>query len=159
LPNGSGFGLIIAKEYSKYVQKSYGYKGRVIYVDLFMKGRIKLRIIQVYLHTSLSGNRKEIEDVHSYIFKLLDDARQHHFETILMGDFNRSLEEFNYEYRRKGTFHWSYNIFHQLLSAYNFQESISLYHNITQQNPYNTFFSSNSSLTPHILISFGFLRV
>src|SRR5215471_18302641 len=66
LPNGLGVGLIISKAYSKYVQKHYGYKGHVIYVDLFMKGHIKLRIIQAYLHANLNSNRNDVEDVHKY---------------------------------------------------------------------------------------------
>ena len=67
-PMGSGVGMIISNDYAKFIHRHYGYKGRVYHVDFFMKGHVKLRIIQVYLHASISNNRKNIEDIHNYIF-------------------------------------------------------------------------------------------
>src|SRR6185437_8076271 len=145
--HGSGVGLIVSNSYSKYIQKSNGYKGRVIYIDLFMKGNVKLRIIQTYLHANFMGNRAEIEDLQRYIFNLLDQAKQLFMETIIMGDFNRSLEKFSVEYRRNGNVHWSYNLFHKLLTN-NFTETVSLYHDITTLHPYNTFIPKQSTLSP-----------
>ena len=145
--HGSGVGLIVSNSYSKYIQKSNGYKGRVIYIDLFMKGNVKLRIIQTYLHANFTGNRAEIEDLQRYIFVLLDQAKQLSMETIIMGDFNRSLEKFSAEYRRNGNVHWSYNLFHKLLTN-NFTKTVSLYHDITTLRPYNTFIPKQSTLSP-----------
>ena len=46
-PLSQGVGLLIDNNYAKFIQKSGGFKGRILYVDMFLKGRIKLRIIQV----------------------------------------------------------------------------------------------------------------
>ena len=73
--HGSGVGLIVSNSYSKYIQKSNGYKGHVIYIDLFIKGNVKLRIIQTYFHANFTGNHAEIEDLQCYIFNLLDQAK------------------------------------------------------------------------------------
>ena len=43
--NGSGVGLLVAKPYAKFIHKVTGYKGRVIYADLYLKGKTKLRIV------------------------------------------------------------------------------------------------------------------
>src|SRR3954471_16955738 len=73
-PMGSGVGIIISNDYNKYIHRHKGYKGRVYHVDLFMKGYVKMRIIQTYLHATIVNNRKDIEDIHSYIFQLLESA-------------------------------------------------------------------------------------
>src|ERR1043165_6429516 len=66
--HSTGVGIIVSKDYSKYIHRAIGYKGRVLYIDLFMKGRIKLRIIQVYFHANFNNNnKKEILDLHAYI--------------------------------------------------------------------------------------------
>jgi hypothetical protein len=56
-----------------------------------------------------------------------------------MGDFNVQYEEYKRDYQRKGSFHWSYNIFHQIKHKFNMKDGIKLYHSITPQNRMNTF--------------------
>jgi hypothetical protein len=136
---GSGVGIIISNDYNKYIHRHKGYKGRVYHVDLFMKGHVKMRIIQTYLHANIANNRSDIEDIHSYIFQLLESARKDNYHTILMGDFNVQYEEYKRDYQRKGSFHWSYNIFHQIKHKFNMKDGIKLYHSITPQNRMNTF--------------------
>jgi exonuclease III len=138
-PMGSGVGIIISNDYNKYIHRHKGYKGRVYHIDLFMKGHVKMRIIQTYLHANISNNRSDIEDIHSYIFQLLESARKDNYHTILMGDFNVRYEEYKRDYQRKGSFHWSYNIFHQIKHKFNMKDGIKLYHSITPQNRMNTF--------------------
>src|ERR1700722_15017647 len=128
IPLGSGVGIIISNDYAKFVHTHKGYKGRVYHVDLFMKGHIKLRIIQVYLHANTTGNRNDIEDIHTYIFQLLNFARSHNYHYIIMGDFNVSYEKYKQDYQRKGSFHWSHNILHQIKHNYVMKDGIKLYH-------------------------------
>jgi exonuclease III len=146
-PNGSGVGIIISKDYAKYVQVAKGYKGRVIHIDLFLRGHVKLRIIQIYLHATHTGTRNEIEQIHSYIYNLLEQARQNKFKSILMGDFNVSYEKYSHEYKRKGTFHWSYDILHKLEHRFNMHDTVQLYHDITTTNPYHTFTPRQQNLS------------
>src|SRR6266480_2070756 len=83
-PMGSGVGIIISNEYAKYVTKVHSYKGRLIYIDLHMKGKIKLRIIQVYLPASTSGLREYTLDLYNCIEKTIIDATRVNARIILM---------------------------------------------------------------------------
>src|SRR5947207_630574 len=47
--------------------------------------------------------------------------------TIVIGDFNIQYEDYKNDYKRKGSFHWSYNIFHQIKHNYNLVDGIKLY--------------------------------
>jgi len=58
-PLSQGVGLLISNEYAKFIQISGGYNGRVVYIDLFLKGRMKVRIIQVYLHANFHSEFQE----------------------------------------------------------------------------------------------------
>src|SRR5207244_12461218 len=49
---GSGTGIIIEQQYNSYVRRHNCYKGRVIYIDMYMKGKYKLRIIQTYINAN-----------------------------------------------------------------------------------------------------------
>src|SRR5688500_14768491 len=73
--HSTGVGIIISKQYAKYVHRSKGYKGRVIYVDLFMKGKVKLRIIQVYMHANFN-QKNDIIDLQNYIISLVTKSQQ-----------------------------------------------------------------------------------
>ena len=44
-PSSTGVGLILHHSIAKYVQSVKGYKGRVIHVDLYLRGKTKLRVI------------------------------------------------------------------------------------------------------------------
>ena len=46
----AGVGLILHRKWCPYVQNTFLHSDRFIYVDLFFKGSIKVRIIVVYLH-------------------------------------------------------------------------------------------------------------
>jgi exonuclease III len=147
-PMGSGVGLIISNDYAHFVHIHKGYKGRVYHVDLFMKGHVKLRIIQTYFHANTSNNQKNIEELYSYVFNLLDFARSKDYHVILMGDFNISYEKYKEEYKRKGSYHWSYDVLHQIKHKYNMKDAIKLYHQLTSSFPLNTHFPRNTSLSP-----------
>ncbi|CAJ0827291.1 5476_t:CDS:2, partial [Entrophospora sp. SA101] len=57
-PIGSGVGIIIHNKLAKYIQKSTEFKGRAIFIDLFLQGNVKIRIIQIYNYANL----KELEN-------------------------------------------------------------------------------------------------
>ncbi|CAJ0853524.1 5531_t:CDS:2, partial [Entrophospora sp. SA101] len=65
----------IANKNSKHIinnTKITKHKGRVIYIDLFLKGKIKLQIIQINLHANTTGIQQEIKNLHEYIFKSIN---------------------------------------------------------------------------------------
>ncbi|RIA79753.1 hypothetical protein C1645_839989, partial [Glomus cerebriforme] len=113
---------------------------------MFMKGRVKLRIIQIYFHANTSNNRTEIEDVQNYVINLLNQASLSNYKVILMGDFNLNFEKFSLEYRSNRSLHWKYGILREL-ERLQYQDSIALYHDITVSNPFYTFHPRQSQLS------------
>ena len=74
-PLGTGVSLIFSKLYARNIHKVEGYKGCLIYADLYFKGNTKLHIIQVYLHSSLSYIRRDIDDIHNMLNRYIEDAQ------------------------------------------------------------------------------------
>jgi endonuclease/exonuclease/phosphatase family metal-dependent hydrolase len=144
---GSGVGLLIAKEYAQYISKIERFKGRIIYVDLYLKGRTKLRIIQIYLHANVTGNQKEIKELYNYIENVLDDAEKHNFMIILMGDFNLDYEQYSKEYRRRGAVNWRYKIFNSL-DQRQLVDTIDICQDITPSTPFHTFIPKQQQSSP-----------
>src|SRR5215216_1113456 len=54
----AGVGLLIKRTWSNYVQRTFLENDRLIYVDLFLAGHIKLRVFSIYLHASRSTSTK-----------------------------------------------------------------------------------------------------
>src|ERR1043166_3892101 len=54
--NGSGVGLLIHKDYARFIHRIRYFDGRVIAVDFLMKGKGRLRIIQLYTPVASSNN-------------------------------------------------------------------------------------------------------
>src|SRR2546430_7082000 len=146
-PMGSGIGIIISNEYAKYITKVYSYKGRLIYIDLHMKGKIKLRIIQVYLPASTSGLREYTLDLYTCIEKTIIDATRANARIILMGDFNIQYEKYIKYYRCNGNSHWRDSIFTKLNSL-RLVDTVTLYQDITPSTPFNTFLPHQQSSSP-----------
>ena len=48
----AGVAMLISKKWAKYIQKAYLESERFIYVDIFLKEHIKIRIITTYMHAS-----------------------------------------------------------------------------------------------------------
>jgi exonuclease III/ribonuclease HI len=136
--NGSGVGIIIDNNYSRYIQNKGGFKGRVIYLDMFLKGHIKIRIIQIYLQANFTGTRNEIQDIHRYIINLIETAHKKNTKVILMGDFNVNPEKYKKAYRINGSFQWKYNILHELKNN-NMVDMVDLYNDITEDKTYATY--------------------
>src|SRR6266498_5206990 len=84
---GSGVGIILSNDIAKYVKSTNSFKGRVIYVDLYMKGHTKLRIIQVYLHASPTYRPTETQALYKEIENLILNSTKDNFKLIIIGDF------------------------------------------------------------------------
>ena len=69
-PWSAGVGLVVKNEYAKFVQEVNGYKGRVIYMKMYLQGRFKLMIIQLYIQAHDQDKIDKL-DVYKYIDNLL----------------------------------------------------------------------------------------
>src|SRR5256714_1656490 len=88
-PHGSGVGLLIHQDYARFIHKVNYFEGRVISVDFLMKGKSKLRIIQLYTPVTSSPTNTALRQIaDNYVLNLLDQSNRAHFQTVLMGDFN-----------------------------------------------------------------------
>src|ERR1043166_9068628 len=83
----SGVGLLLHNSFAIYVQKTGQLPGRVIYVDLYMKGKSKLRIIQVYL-PPFNNNKDAVKQVESFLSTTITEATRNKMKIFLMGDLN-----------------------------------------------------------------------
>src|SRR6266498_4452087 len=66
----AGVGLVMHRKWSAYVQHTSLHNDRLIYVDLFFKGNIKVRFIVVYLHADPT-TRHQRQILQSQIISLL----------------------------------------------------------------------------------------
>jgi len=97
---GSGVGLLISKSLATHVRKCKSYKGRIIYVDLFFKGKSRLRIIQFYNHADANHKEDNIE-LYKMLYEYITEANNMKFYIIIMGDFNIKHCELDYSPYRK----------------------------------------------------------
>src|SRR3954447_8122251 len=127
--DGTGVSIVINKHTSKFVQKVSGekdYKGRLLYVDLYMKGHSKLRVIQTYIHAN-NIEKQQTLILYEKILKIIDQAQQNDFKIIIMGDFNINLIKFEQITRRDGTIPWKFSFISKLYNR-NFLNTFSQFH-------------------------------
>src|SRR6266498_5252721 len=115
-PLGSGVGIILSNNIAKYVRSTKSFKGRVIYVDLYMKGHTKLRIIQVYLYASLTHRSTETRALYKELETLVRNSTKDNFKLIFMGDFNLNYDKFHQLQHSAGQSRWQYSIMEFLQS-------------------------------------------
>src|SRR3954451_8708286 len=145
-PRGSGVSIIISNEYAKYIHKVAGYKGRVIFIDLIMKGRTKVRIFQIYLPATTTGLRDYTTEIYNYITTNIKEALKKKSKIILMGDFNINYEQYIRTYNRNGYTHWR-DMFFKQIEDLRLIDTVSLYQDITPMTPFSTYIPKNSQIS------------
>jgi len=163
--DSTGVGLIFHRHVAQYIQSVRHYKGRVIYAKLFMKGKFKLCIIQVYIQAHHRNKTEKLES-YKYIIDLINQCRKEHCEVIIMGDFNVDPEELGkLDCSNSRSIHWKYKLIRKLQSNHFIDLSLQ-FHN----PPIPTWSSKNvfrrldqiwiqSSLQPDALYSSTFLLI
>ena len=126
-PHSSGVGLIMHSSIAKYVQLVRGYKGRVIYANLYLRGRFKLRIIQVYVHANRADKIARL-DCDKYIIQTIQQAHIQQFKVVIMGDFNADPDILNELIAEGKKFHWKYKLLAQLQQL-NLIDTYRIFHN------------------------------
>src|SRR5579859_3568530 len=113
-PKGSGVGIIIKKSISKYIHNVKKYKGRIIILELLLKGKIKFSIMNVYIPTpNPIRSKEEILDLYSYIINEINNVNISNGYNIIIRDFNLNYEKFSL-IRKKSIIYWLYQILSQI---------------------------------------------
>lgn len=140
-PHGTGVGLIIHNTIAKYVHKVGRHKGRIIYIDLFLKGHKKLRIIQIYMNANIR-ERSQIEETYCILKNIVEEANTENSYIILMGDFNISPEKRCIDSKK-----WRYKIL-DILEHNDLIETYKVFNDIENNPEVYTFISNNPNLEP-----------
>ncbi|CAB5198552.1 unnamed protein product [Rhizophagus irregularis] len=89
----AGVGIIMEKAYAKHVQTKDLFKGRLIHLTMYMKGKIHLSIILVYNYAN-NTQKTEILELYDKINDIIKKERKLQSRIIVLGDFNIKYEEF-----------------------------------------------------------------
>ena len=98
---------------AKYIQLVKGYKGRVIFANIYLRGNIKLRIIQVYIQAHTLDKESRL-DIDQYIYNNLHQAQQNNFKVIIMGDFNVDPDKLDHLILLNKKISWKYKLIQHL---------------------------------------------
>src|SRR6266498_402368 len=91
LHKGSGVGLCIKKALSNHIFYHYQSSGRYILIDLQLRNKQKLHIIQLYLHANNQQiNQKQI--LEREIINHLTKAKQKQYHLLFIEDFNVNVD-------------------------------------------------------------------
>src|SRR5204863_7310810 len=125
-----GLGFIIHEQYSKFVQHVTRWSDRILAIDLYMAGRNKLRIINVYIPpiNSISCNKTLRQETINETLRLIKEVSGSH--CIVMGDFNMDLDDFTYKANQGSQIPPSYHLL-SYLRNHNFTDSHPIFEDYT----------------------------
>ena len=130
---GCGVGLLVKNEIAKYIHHHGSYEDRLVYIDLNMKGKIRMRIIQVYMPANPKDFSIRVK-VNKEIRHLILEAENRDSKVILMGDFNAD-PKFTHEHNNR----YSKNCqLYKYLEDMEFSDTIKTCHEIDESQPWNT---------------------
>jgi exonuclease III len=141
----TGVGIMIRNDLNLRVIKADSYRGRIIYLDLLMENKKKIRIIQYY---GISGpkniKRKEkLLELHRKVLSIIGEGKRNQFEIILMGDFNLQYEVFEQQMKSNKQISYFFKIFKKLEEKYLMGDIFKEINQINEHNPLNTWFSKD----------------
>jgi exonuclease III len=142
---GSGVGIIIKKSISQHIFRHFDYKGRFIYIDMQMKNKTKLRIFQIYLHTSNYDIQQRVQ-TQKVLIEHIQQAINDNFKIFVMGDFNVNPDKPRHnetKYKRQ------FQIIQDLKNRCFFDIFDTIY-DINPTTPHNTWFNTAGTLTSRI---------
>src|SRR5438132_7052364 len=113
---GTGVVLIFHKELTKHIQKVISVEDRIIYADLYFKGRNKIRIINIYMNASTNEKQKR-ENTIKEIIKIIKEGLNEKFKIIIMGDFNSDAEKIQERINTGSQIKWQDKLIKYLLDS------------------------------------------
>ncbi|PKC52067.1 hypothetical protein RhiirA1_482331, partial [Rhizophagus irregularis] len=111
-----GVSLFIEKSLASHVQDFISHSSRILSVDLYFKGNIKLRIFVIYI-PPISDSKLRSETI-DLLLQLLVQAKQQNFYHAICGDFNMHLDTYYPIYFNRPAIasQRAYRLLHHLLS-------------------------------------------
>ncbi len=88
---GSGVALCVKSSLADYIFYHTSNRGRYVLIDLQLRNKQKLRIIQIYLHANNAHLPARLE-LEKEILLHLQFAHTRNYHTIIMGDFNVDID-------------------------------------------------------------------
>jgi exonuclease III len=141
----TGVGILIRNDFDLKVIKVDSYRGRIIYLDLQMENKKKIRIIQFYgisKPTKTAYTQGELKNLHKKLLSIIGEGKAHQFEIILMGDFNLRYESYEKQLKyKKKKISVYFKIFKKLEEKYLLGDMFKEFNQISIDNPLNTYFS------------------
>ncbi|GET55571.1 RNA-directed DNA polymerase from mobile element jockey-like [Rhizophagus irregularis DAOM 181602=DAOM 197198] len=118
-----GVSLFIEKSLASHVQDFVSHSSRILSVDLYFKGNVKLRIFVIYI-PPISDSKLRSETI-DLLLQLLVQTKQQNFYHAICGDFNMHLDTYYPVYfnRPSVASQRTYRLLHHLLS-YGYEETI-----------------------------------
>ncbi|GES75882.1 hypothetical protein GLOIN_2v1472692 [Rhizophagus clarus] len=101
-----GVGIIMDNSYAKYIAIQRIFKGRMIALTLFLKGKIRFTIIVIYNYAN-NTMKKEITEPYAHVKDLIKEEIKHKTRIIIIGDFNASYDDYQQEIKNTN------NLFHK----------------------------------------------
>ncbi|CAB4443106.1 unnamed protein product [Rhizophagus irregularis] len=92
--SSGGVSLFIENTLASHVQDFKSISSRILSVDLYFKGNVKLHIFVVYIPPSSSADDSLRDDTIELLIKSIIDAKQANFYHAICGDFNMHLDKF-----------------------------------------------------------------
>ncbi|GET66237.1 RNA-directed DNA polymerase from mobile element jockey-like [Rhizophagus irregularis DAOM 181602=DAOM 197198] len=118
-----GVSLFIEKSFASHVQDFVSHSSRILSVDLYFKGNVKLRIFVIYI-PPISDSKLRSETI-DLLLQLLVQTKQQNFYHAICGDFNMHLDAYYpiYFNRPSVASQRTYRLLHHLLS-HGYEETI-----------------------------------
>jgi len=151
----AGVGLIVHRKWCTYIQHTFLQNDRFLYVDLFFKGHIKVRIIVIYMHADPTAKQQR-QALQKQLIELLSSSQVAGYHTIIMGDFNANLERFYNSVSKNNKGCWQYTLLHYL-QQHRFSDLQQLFSHDPDQ-PEHTFVSPQNGAVSRIDAIFTSLK-
>ncbi|GBC39586.1 RNA-directed DNA polymerase from mobile element jockey-like [Rhizophagus irregularis DAOM 181602=DAOM 197198] len=111
-----GVSLFIEKSLASHVQDFVSHSSRILSVDLYFKGNVKLRIFVIYI-PPISDSKLRLDTI-DILLQLLVQTKQQNFYHAICGDFNMHLDTYYPIYFNRPSIatQRTYRLLHHLLS-------------------------------------------
>src|SRR3954453_15543935 len=112
----AGVALLVSKKWDKHIVSSFTSDPRLLYVDLFLKGHVKLRIISCYIHASIRDPKCKHDRrlLQKQLLNLLDDCHKQNYNVILMGDLNTNINDYHECLKLNKNLGWRFDLIEDL---------------------------------------------
>src|SRR3984957_19709280 len=87
-------GLLVKQELTTYIQSVKCWKDRIIYIDIYLAGHIKLRVVVTYIPMTLQQNKSLRASTIQELKNIINISQNDNYKLIIMGDLNSNHTEY-----------------------------------------------------------------